>query len=68
MTDRIAKDLDQYPELRASMEKLVPDAVQYSEFWKRYYFLRGELDAEEQKRKELLKSTPYIFWILWRTD
>ncbi|EPS42013.1 hypothetical protein H072_4063 [Dactylellina haptotyla CBS 200.50] len=54
-TDQISKDLEQYPELRNSMEKLVPAEVTYEEFWKRYYFLRGELDAEEQKRKELLK-------------
>ncbi|KAK6333350.1 hypothetical protein TWF718_011164 [Orbilia javanica] len=54
-TEQIAKDLETYPELRSSMEKLVPGEVSYEEFWKRYYFLRGELDAEEQKRKELLK-------------
>ncbi|KAF3936720.1 hypothetical protein ABW19_dt0201187 [Dactylella cylindrospora] len=55
MTEQIGKDLEQYPELRSSMEKLVPGTVPYEEFWKRYYFLRAELDAEEQKRKELLK-------------
>ncbi|KAK6348994.1 hypothetical protein TWF730_009754 [Orbilia blumenaviensis] len=54
-TEQIAKDLELYPELRSSMEKLVPGEIAYEEFWKRYYFLRGELDAEEQKRKELLK-------------
>ena len=58
-TEQIAKDLDKYPELRNSMEKLVPDSVQYEEFWKRYYFLRSELDAEEQKRKELLKGMAF---------
>ncbi|KAF3907896.1 hypothetical protein ABW21_db0201766 [Orbilia brochopaga] len=56
-TDQIARDLEQYPELRSSMEKLVPGDVTYEEFWKRYYFLRSELDAEEQKRKELLKGS-----------
>ncbi|KAF3917898.1 hypothetical protein ABW20_dc0108154 [Dactylellina cionopaga] len=54
-TEQIAKDLEQYPELRSSMEKLVPGDVPYEDFWKRYYYFRGELDAEEQKRKELLK-------------
>ena len=49
-------DLERYPELRNTMEKLVPDTVQYSDFWARYYFLRNELDMEEQKRKELLKG------------
>jgi len=55
-TEQISKDLEQYPELRGSMEKLVPDSVQYEEFWKRYYFLRSEIEAEEQKRKDLLKG------------
>ena len=53
-TEQIASDLDAYPELRATMEKLVPAETRYEDFWKRYYFLRAELDAEEQKRKELL--------------
>lgn len=55
-TEQIAKDLDLYPELRSVMEKLVPDTVQYAEFWKRYYFLRAQLDSEEQKRREILKG------------
>lgn len=55
-TSRIAADLDKYPELRATMEALVPDEVEYTRFWIRYYFLRSELDLEEKKRKELLKG------------
>lgn len=55
-TEQIADDLDAYPELRATMEKLVPAEARYEDFWRRYYFLRAELDAEEQKRKELLKG------------
>ena len=55
-TEKISSDLERYPELRATMEKLVPDEVEYTAFWIRYYFLRNELDAEEQKRKDLLKG------------
>lgn len=55
-TSRIAADLEKYPELRATMEALVPDEVEYTRFWIRYYFLRNELDFEEKKRKELLKG------------
>jgi len=55
-TEQITADLDRYPELRSTMEKLVPDEVQYSVFWSRYYYLRNELDLEEQRRKELLKG------------
>ncbi|KAL3475585.1 hypothetical protein BJX99DRAFT_229218 [Aspergillus californicus] len=55
-TSAIAADLEKYPELRATMEKLVPEQVQYGEFWSRYYFLRLVIETEEQKRKELLKG------------
>lgn len=55
-TDAIAADLDTYPELRAAMEKLVPEKVEYADFWCRYYFLRLVVETEEQKRKELVKG------------
>lgn len=59
-TDAIARDLDTYPELRAAMEKLVPEKVEYKEFWCRYYFLRLVVEMEEQKRKELAKGIPFL--------
>ncbi|PLB55631.1 BSD domain protein [Aspergillus steynii IBT 23096] len=55
-TSAIAADLEKYPELRAAMEKLVPEQVEYATFWSRYYFLRLVIETEEQKRKELLKG------------
>ncbi|KAF7716005.1 Uncharacterized protein PECH_001914 [Penicillium ucsense] len=55
-TEEIAKDLEKYPELRSTMEKLVPESVEYAEFWTRYYFLRLVVETEEQKRKELVKG------------
>lgn len=55
-TDEIASDLEKYPELRSAMEKVVPETVEYSEFWTRYYFLRLVIETEEKKRKELLKG------------
>ncbi|KAJ5093834.1 hypothetical protein N7456_009695 [Penicillium angulare] len=55
-TDEIASHLEKYPELRSAMEKLVPETVEYVEFWTRYYFLRLVIETEEQKRKELLKG------------
>ena len=63
-TDAIAKDLDTYPELRTAMEKLVPEKVEYGDFWARYYFLRLVVEMEEQKRKELLKGTPIVLSLL----
>ncbi|KAJ5347318.1 hypothetical protein MYU51_004241 [Penicillium brevicompactum] len=55
-TDEIAADLEKYPELRSAMEKLVPEQVEYTQFWTRYYFLRLVVETEEKKRKELLKG------------
>ncbi|CAG7975892.1 unnamed protein product [Penicillium olsonii] len=55
-TDEIAADLEKYPELRSAMEKLVPEQVEYAQFWTRYYFLRLVVETEEKKRKELLKG------------
>lgn len=56
-TEDISRDLDKYPELRATMEKLVPETIPYENFWKRYYFLRHGIDLAEARRKELLKGT-----------
>ncbi|KAK4147516.1 BSD domain-containing protein 1-B [Dichotomopilus funicola] len=55
-TADISSDLDKYPELRATMEKLVPDQVAYADFWKRYYFLRHGIETAEARRKDLLKA------------
>ena len=55
-TDDIARDLEKYESLRRMMERLVPEKVEYAEFWRRYYFLRMVLDQEEGRRRELLKG------------
>lgn len=55
-TDAIAQDLEKYEELRRTMEKLVPEKVEYKEFWTRYYFLRMVVETEEQRRREILKG------------
>ncbi|KAK5279991.1 hypothetical protein LTR20_010400 [Exophiala xenobiotica] len=57
MTGRIAGDLEKYVELRAAMEKLVPESVEYKDFWARYYFLRHVVEVQEEKRRELLKAS-----------
>jgi hypothetical protein len=56
-TDDISKDLENFNELRTSMEKLVPDRVSYEDFWKRYYFLRHSIETAEARRRDLLKGT-----------
>ena len=62
-TDDIAADLEKYDELRRAMEKLVPEKVEYEQFWKRYYFLRMVIESEEQRRKELLKGRPSVYML-----
>ena len=61
-TNAIATDLDNHEELRRAMEKLVPEVVEYAQFWTRYYFLRMVVETEEQRRRDLLKGpllSPY---------
>ncbi|CAJ2505443.1 Uu.00g128370.m01.CDS01 [Anthostomella pinea] len=55
-TESISADLAKYPELRANMEKLVPDKVPYADFWKRYYFLRHSIDSADARRRDLMKA------------
>jgi hypothetical protein len=60
-TDDISKDLETFSELRASMEKLVPDTVTYEDFWKRYYFLRHSIETAEARRRDLLKGMESLY-------
>lgn len=55
-TADISKDLENFTELRSSMEKLVPDTVTYGDFWTRYYFLRHSIETAEARRRDLLKG------------
>lgn len=52
----ISNDLSKYPELRQTMEKLVPEQIPYADFWKRYYFLRHSVETAEARRRDLLKG------------
>ncbi|KAJ4419507.1 hypothetical protein N0V85_000987 [Neurospora sp. IMI 360204] len=67
-TEAIATDLDKYPELRATMEKLVPDQVPYADFWKRYYFLRHGIETAEARRRDLLKAASAEEEVGWDED
>ncbi|KAM0273194.1 hypothetical protein ACHAQH_008429 [Verticillium albo-atrum] len=67
-TSDIAEDLSKHPELRTTMEKLVPDQVPYAEFWQRYYFLRHGLDAAETRRRDLLKAASAEDEVGWDDD
>ncbi|EFY90529.1 hypothetical protein MAC_03523 [Metarhizium acridum CQMa 102] len=67
-TDDISSDLAKYPELRTTMEKLVPDQVSYADFWKRYYFLRHGIETAESRRRDLLKAASAEDEVGWDDD
>ncbi|KAK9440846.1 BSD domain protein [Metarhizium brunneum] len=67
-TDDISSDLAKYPELRTTMEKLVPDQVSYADFWKRYYFLRHGIETAESRRRDLLQAASAEDEVAWDDD
>ncbi|KAL7899711.1 hypothetical protein HDV63DRAFT_321491 [Trichoderma sp. SZMC 28014] len=67
-TEDISGDLGKYPELRATMEKLVPDQIPYADFWKRYYFLRHGIETAESRRRDLLKAASAEDEVAWDDD
>ncbi|POR35212.1 BSD domain-containing protein C22A12.14c [Tolypocladium paradoxum] len=64
-TEDISSDLAKYPDLRATMERLVPDQVPYADFWKRYYFLRHGIETAESRRRDLLKAASAEDDVAW---
>ena len=40
----------------SAMERVVPEKVEYKDFWTRYYFLRHVVEAQDERRKEMLKG------------
>ena len=67
-TDAIAADLEKYEELRRTMEKLVPEQVEYPLFWTRYYYLRMVVETEEQRRREMLKGMTFLLGLSKASD
>ncbi|RDA93883.1 hypothetical protein CP533_4518 [Ophiocordyceps camponoti-saundersi (nom. inval.)] len=67
-TEDISADLARYPELRTTMEKLVPDSVSYADFWRRYYYLRHGIETAESRRRDLLKAASAEDEVGWDDD
>ncbi|KAJ3159792.1 hypothetical protein HDU86_001444 [Geranomyces michiganensis] len=51
---QIAKILEETPEVRDILQRLVPSEISYATFWQRYFFRVSELEREEETRKQLL--------------
>ncbi|XP_044716291.1 BSD domain-containing protein [Hirsutella rhossiliensis] len=67
-TEDISSDLAKHPELRSTMEQLVPDRVPYVDFWKRYYFFRHGIETAESRRRDLLKAASAEDEVGWDDD
>ncbi|KAI8094863.1 uncharacterized protein B0P05DRAFT_523726 [Gilbertella persicaria] len=55
-TDEIAQLLEEYPNLRDMMDKLVPVQVSYPLFWQRYFYHAWKIEQDEQKRQIIVQS------------
>ncbi|KAI8878733.1 hypothetical protein K501DRAFT_227937 [Backusella circina FSU 941] len=55
-TEEIAQLLDKSPELRETMDRLVPIKVSYTLFWQRYFYHVWKMDQDEQKRQLIVKG------------
>ncbi|KAF9978158.1 BSD domain-containing protein 1 [Actinomortierella ambigua] len=54
---RISRLLNEYPEVKALMTKLVPVDVEDEElFWQRYFFRLYEIEEEEKRRRRLVQA------------
>lgn len=55
-TDEIAQLLNDYPNLRETMDRLVPVQVSYTLFWQRYFYHAWKIDQDEQKRQLIVQG------------
>ncbi|KAI8647768.1 AMMECR1 domain-containing protein [Parasitella parasitica] len=55
-TDEIAQLLVDYPNLRNTMDRLVPVQVSYTSFWQRYFYHAWKIDQDEQKRQIIVQG------------
>ncbi|KAG2186023.1 hypothetical protein INT43_002461 [Umbelopsis isabellina] len=55
-TDEIAKLLQEYPDLRQTMDELVPVQVSYHDFWLRYFYRSWKIDQEDEKRRQIVQG------------
>ncbi|KAI9329698.1 Mad3/BUB1 homology region 1-domain-containing protein [Pilaira anomala] len=54
-TEEIAQLLNDYPELRSTMDNLVPVQVSYKLFWQRYFYHAWKIEQDEQKRQMIVQ-------------
>ncbi|CAO3655845.1 unnamed protein product [Mucor hiemalis] len=55
-TDEIAQLLNDHPDLRETMDKLVPVQVSYTLFWQHYFYQAWKIEQDEQKRQLIVQG------------
>ncbi|KXS20877.1 hypothetical protein M427DRAFT_51832 [Gonapodya prolifera JEL478] len=55
-TGEIARLVNEDPDMRRMMERLVPSEVAYETFWLRYFFRAHEIDFQDARRKRLVET------------
>ncbi|KAI8356630.1 AMMECR1 domain-containing protein [Choanephora cucurbitarum] len=55
-TDEIAQLLNDYPNLREMMDRLVPVQVSYPLFWQRYFYHAWNIEQDEKKRQLIVQQ------------
>ncbi|KAL1914796.1 uncharacterized protein VTP21DRAFT_7888 [Calcarisporiella thermophila] len=55
-TEEISRLLEEHPEVREMMEKLVPEVIKYEDFWKHYFWRVWQVEQEDERRKKLVKD------------
>ncbi|KAI8990175.1 hypothetical protein BDB01DRAFT_780302 [Pilobolus umbonatus] len=55
-TFEIAELLNEYPELRQTMDRLVPVQISYPLFWQRYFYHVWKIEQDEKKRELIVKG------------
>ncbi|KAI8146929.1 hypothetical protein BJV82DRAFT_597077 [Fennellomyces sp. T-0311] len=67
-TDEIAQTLDEFPDLREMMDRLVPVEVSYVLFWQRYFYHHQRIEHEDEKRQIIAKGAEDEDEFKWDSD
>ncbi|KAI9498685.1 hypothetical protein BDB00DRAFT_799112 [Zychaea mexicana] len=67
-TDEIALILEESPELRDMMDRLVPIEVSYVLFWQRYFHHAQKIEKEDEKRQIIAEGAQEELEFKWDSD
>ncbi|KAI9316510.1 hypothetical protein BX666DRAFT_2028039 [Dichotomocladium elegans] len=67
-TEDISKLLEEYPELREMMDRLVPVEISYTLFWKRYFYHVWKTEEDDRKRHVIAEAAENEEDFRWDSD